>query len=117
MRQDIITDISNTVIAAVQVCELLPVLAVLAHGPLVSSGHLTLIAGLAGRANFNGGVLKRRGCHRHLVSTLRKSITLRDFCTDACNYPMSSFFTYRRLTGNFLPLFTELISKPNVHLE
>lgn len=83
MRQDTIEDISNTVIAVLQVRKLLPVLAVLSHGPLVSSGHLTLIAGLAGGTHFNGGVLKRRGCHCHLVATLHRSVTLNDFYTDA----------------------------------
>lgn len=62
---------------------LLPVLAVLGHGPFVSSGHLTLIAGLAGGTHFNGGVLKRRGCHCHLVAALHRSMTLNDFYTDA----------------------------------
>lgn len=59
-------------------CKLLPVLAVLAHGPLVASSHLTLVAGLPGGTHFDGGVLKRRGGHCHLVPTLHghKPITL-----------------------------------------
>lgn len=68
---------------------LLPVLAVLAHGPLVPAGHLTLVAGFASRTHFNGGVLKRRGCYRHLISTLHRSMTLNDFCTDAYTYSHS----------------------------
>lgn len=59
-----------------QLCKLQPVLAVLAHSPLVSSSHLTLVAGLAGRTHFNGGVLKRCSCHSHLVTTLHRSRTL-----------------------------------------
>lgn len=71
-----------TVIAMVQLLNLLPFLAVLAHSPLVSSCHLTFVAGLAGRTHFNGGVLKRRGCHRHLVSTLHRSMALNYFFID-----------------------------------
>lgn len=48
----------------------LPVLAVLPHGPLVPTGHFTLVASFACRTHFDGGVLKRRGCDGHLVSTL-----------------------------------------------
>lgn len=49
---------------------LAPVLAVLANGPLVPAGHLTLVAGFAGRTHLDGGVFKGRGGNRHLVSTL-----------------------------------------------
>lgn len=71
--------------AVVQVCKLVPVLALLAHSPLVSSGHLTLVASLAGGTHFNGSVFKRRGCHRHLVSTLHRSMTLNDSNSNAFN--------------------------------
>ena len=74
-----------------------PVLAVLSHGPLISSGHLTLVAGFAGWTHFNGGVLKRRGGHRHLVSTLYRSVTLNYFYTDAHKYSLTSLFTCRKL--------------------
>lgn len=66
-------------------CKLVPVLALLAHGPLVSSGHLTLVAGLAGRTHFNGSVFKRCGCHCHLVPTLHRSMTLNDSNSNAFN--------------------------------
>lgn len=48
----------------------LPVLAVLSHGPLVPTRHFAFVASFARRTHFNGGVLERRGCHCHLVSTL-----------------------------------------------
>lgn len=102
------------VIAVVQVRMLLPVLAVLSHGPPVPAGHLTLVAGFAGRTHFNGGVLKRRGCYRHLVSTLHRSMTLNDFYTDTHNYSLS--LIYLQKTGCQNVLFTEEISKPNVYL-
>lgn len=59
---------------AEQGATLLIVLAVFAHRPLVSPGHLALVAGLTSRAHFNGGVLKRCGCHRHLVATLEDEL-------------------------------------------
>lgn len=49
-----------------------PVLAVLSHGPLVPAGHLTFVASFACGAHFNGGVLERRGRHRHLVAALHR---------------------------------------------
>lgn len=49
-----------------------PVLALLSDGPLVPTGHFTLVASFACRTHLNGGVLERCGCHCHLVSTLHK---------------------------------------------
>jgi len=69
----------------------IPVLALLGHRPFVSTGHLTLVAGLTGRAHFNGGVLKRRGCHCHLVATLHRSVTINEFRCDANDYPSTTY--------------------------
>lgn len=77
---------SNTVSAVEQVHWHLPVLAILSHGPLVSSGHFTLIAGFTGRTHFDGGVLKRCSCDCHLVTTLYRSRVLNSFSTDASNF-------------------------------
>lgn len=86
-------EVSWDISAVGQVCQLLPLLAVLAHRPLVSSGHLTLVAGLTGRTHFNRGVLKRCGCDSHLVATLHRSKTSNDSYTDAAIYPLTSTFT------------------------
>lgn len=47
-----------------------PLLPFFASAPLVPSGHLGLIAALAGWSNPDGGVLKGRGGDHYLISTL-----------------------------------------------
>ena len=51
-------------------CDVL--LPLLGPGALVAARHLGPVAGLAGGAHLDGGVLKRGGGHRHLTATLRK---------------------------------------------
>ena len=49
----------------------LPVLSLFGLGLLVASGHLGLGAGLPGRADLDGGVLKRSRRDGHLTATLK----------------------------------------------